>query len=91
MKSKKQHVVARNNAEVEFGVMTQGICEGIWLKRMLEEIIITTNYTINTENMEIVRHFVQEKIHQDIIRVNHVLSLQYLRLGPYRKNIFSDF
>ncbi|RVW91109.1 Retrovirus-related Pol polyprotein from transposon RE1 [Vitis vinifera] len=37
-RSKKQSVVARSSAEVEFRAMTQGICEGIWLNRLLEEL-----------------------------------------------------
>lgn len=45
-RSKKQSVVARSSAEAEFRAMAQGICEGIWLKRMLDEIKIPTNYTM---------------------------------------------
>ncbi|RVW74766.1 Retrovirus-related Pol polyprotein from transposon TNT 1-94 [Vitis vinifera] len=37
-RSKKQSVVARSSAEVEFRAMAQGICEGIWLNRLLEEL-----------------------------------------------------
>src|ERR1044072_2658948 len=37
-RSKKQSVVARSSAEAELRAMAQGICEGIWLKRMLDEI-----------------------------------------------------
>src|ERR1044072_10047523 len=37
-RSKKQSVVARSSAEAEYRAMAQGICEGIWLKRMLDEI-----------------------------------------------------
>jgi IS30 family transposase len=43
-RSKKQSIVARSSAEAEFRVMSQGICEGIWLKRMLDEIKIPTNH-----------------------------------------------
>src|ERR1044072_7743493 len=45
-RSKKQSVVARSSAEAEFRAMAHGICEGIWLKRMLEELRIPTNYTM---------------------------------------------
>ncbi|RVW61892.1 Retrovirus-related Pol polyprotein from transposon TNT 1-94 [Vitis vinifera] len=34
----KQSVVARSSAEAEFRAMAQGICEGIWLNRLLEEL-----------------------------------------------------
>ncbi|RVX04977.1 Retrovirus-related Pol polyprotein from transposon TNT 1-94 [Vitis vinifera] len=37
-RSKKQSVVARNSAEAGFRAMAQGICEGIWLNRLLEEL-----------------------------------------------------
>ncbi|WKA11938.1 hypothetical protein VitviT2T_029385 [Vitis vinifera] len=37
-RSKKQSVVARSSAEAEFRAMAQGICEGIWLNRLLEEL-----------------------------------------------------
>ncbi|RVW49546.1 Retrovirus-related Pol polyprotein from transposon TNT 1-94 [Vitis vinifera] len=33
-----QSVVARSSAEAEFRAMAQGICEGIWLNRLLEEL-----------------------------------------------------
>ncbi|KAK3012704.1 hypothetical protein RJ639_009860 [Escallonia herrerae] len=36
--SKKQSVVARSSAEAEFRAMAHGICEGMWLKRLLEEL-----------------------------------------------------
>ncbi|RVW26484.1 Retrovirus-related Pol polyprotein from transposon RE2 [Vitis vinifera] len=37
-RSKKQSVVARSSAEAEVRAMAQGICEGIWLNRLLEEL-----------------------------------------------------
>ncbi|RVW70809.1 Retrovirus-related Pol polyprotein from transposon TNT 1-94 [Vitis vinifera] len=37
-RSKKQSMVARSSAEAEFRAMAQGICEGIWLNRLLEEL-----------------------------------------------------
>lgn len=39
-RSKKQPVVARSSAEAEFRALAQGICEGIWLKRLLTELRI---------------------------------------------------
>lgn len=93
-RSKKQSVVARSSAEAELRAMAHGICEGIWLKRMLEEIRIPTNSTMKilcdnrasismaknlvhrdrTKHVEIDRHFIKEKIDQDIIAVTHVSS-----------------
>ncbi|KAH9673231.1 reverse transcriptase Ty1/copia-type domain-containing protein [Citrus sinensis] len=37
-RSKKQSVVARSSAEAEFRSMAQGVCEVLWLKRVLEEL-----------------------------------------------------
>ena len=37
-RSKKQSVVARSSAEAEFRALAHGICEGIWIKRILEEL-----------------------------------------------------
>ncbi|XP_024029322.1 uncharacterized protein LOC112093936 [Morus notabilis] len=38
--SKKQNVVARSSAMAEFRAVALGICEGIWIKRILEELKI---------------------------------------------------
>lgn len=42
-RSKKQYVVVRSSGEAKFRAMTHGICEGIWLIRMLDEIKISVN------------------------------------------------
>ena len=39
-RSKKQSVVARSSAEAEFRALSQGICEGMWLRRLLKELRI---------------------------------------------------
>lgn len=36
-------MVARSNAEAELRAMTTKICEGVWLKRMLEKLKIYYN------------------------------------------------
>ena len=41
-RSKKQAVVARSSAEAEFCASALGICEGIWLRRLLNELKIGT-------------------------------------------------
>ncbi|PON40426.1 Ribonuclease H-like domain containing protein, partial [Parasponia andersonii] len=40
-RSKKQSVVARSSAEAEFRAVAQGICEGMWLTRLLKELGMT--------------------------------------------------
>jgi len=37
-KSKKQTIVARSSAEVEYKTMTSTTCELIWLKQLLKEL-----------------------------------------------------
>ena len=91
-RSKKQAVVARNSAEAEFRAMCQGICEGIWLRRMLKELKMSSNSPMvlccdkkaaieiirnsvhhdRTKHVEIVRHFVKEKIEEGILKLVYV-------------------
>ena len=47
---KKQSVVARSSAEAEFRSLTHGLCEGMWLKRLLEELRVKTNGHINMKS-----------------------------------------
>lgn len=37
-RSKKQNVVARSSAEAEFRAMSQGLCEGLWLRTLLGDL-----------------------------------------------------
>jgi len=43
-RSKKQAVVARSSAEAEYRAMAHGICEAIWIKRLLEELKIECEF-----------------------------------------------
>ena len=45
-RSKKQSIVARSSAKAEFKAMAHGICEGIWLQRILKELGIISNSTM---------------------------------------------
>ncbi|KAH9735881.1 protein kinase domain-containing protein [Citrus sinensis] len=40
-RSKKQTVVARSSAEAEFRAIAQGMCEVIWLERLMQDLQIT--------------------------------------------------
>lgn len=42
-RSKKPSVVARSSAEAEYRALAQSICEGLWIKRLLEELRISTS------------------------------------------------
>lgn len=70
-RSKKQTVVAKSSAEAEFRAMCQGICEGIWLGRMLKELKVARNnkmtlFCDNKAAIEIAKNLV----HHD--RTKHV-------------------
>ncbi|XP_073313436.1 secreted RxLR effector protein 161-like [Primulina huaijiensis] len=45
-RSKKQPVVARSSAEAEFRALSNGICEGICLKRLLDELKVEYGHPI---------------------------------------------
>ncbi|RVW23974.1 Retrovirus-related Pol polyprotein from transposon RE1 [Vitis vinifera] len=45
-RSKKQSVVARSSAEAEYRALAQGICERIWIKRVLSELGQTSSSPI---------------------------------------------
>ena len=40
-RSKKQSVVAKSSVKAEFRAVAQGMCEGLWLQKLLEELHIT--------------------------------------------------
>ena len=42
-RSKKQNVVARSSVEAEFRAVTHGICEIMWIRRLLEELKMTVH------------------------------------------------
>ncbi|CAL5335650.1 unnamed protein product [Camellia sinensis] len=43
-RSKKQSVVACSSAEAEFRAMALGVCEGIWLNKLLEELRVPSEH-----------------------------------------------
>nr|CAN68788.1 hypothetical protein VITISV_018581 [Vitis vinifera] len=45
-RNKKQSVVARSSVEAEYRALAQGICEGIWIKRVLSELGQTSSSPI---------------------------------------------
>jgi hypothetical protein len=44
--SKKQSAVARSSAEVEFRSFTHGICEALWIKKLLEDLKLLVSLPI---------------------------------------------
>ncbi|KAK8710039.1 hypothetical protein V6N13_145383 [Hibiscus sabdariffa] len=51
-RSKKQAVISRSSAEAEFRALAQGICEGIWLLKLLKDIHPTaaTGFELFSDN-----------------------------------------
>ena len=51
--SKKQPVVLRSSTEVEFKALALGICEGIWIQRLLSELGVAiekpSRYSVTTK------------------------------------------
>ena len=45
-RSKKQSVVSKSSAEAEFRALAHGICEGIWIKRLLGELGVSCSPSI---------------------------------------------
>ena len=88
----KQSVVACSSAESEFRALVHGICEGMWLKRQLQEIRVKSDGPIHmksdsqsaitiaknlvhhdgTKHVEVDRHFISEKIENQVITLSHV-------------------
>ncbi|KAK2990953.1 hypothetical protein RJ640_002961, partial [Escallonia rubra] len=70
-RSKKQPVVARSSAEAEFRALAHGICEGIWLRRLLSELKIIKSWPMKLycDNKAAV-NIAQNPVHHD--RTKHV-------------------
>lgn len=45
-RSKKQSVVSRSSAEAEFRALALGICEGMWIQRLLSELEVSSEKPI---------------------------------------------
>lgn len=65
-RSKKQSVVAQSSAEAEFKAMAHGICEGMWLRRILNELGITAPQPISMycDNQAAIR-IARNPVHHD--------------------------
>ncbi|KAK3036184.1 hypothetical protein RJ639_030254 [Escallonia herrerae] len=70
-RSKKQPVVARSSAEAEFWALARGICEGIWLRRLLSVLKIIKSWPMKLycDNKAAV-NIAQNPVHND--RTKHV-------------------
>ena len=70
-RSMKQSVVARSSAKAEYRALAQSICEGIWLKRLLDELKIPTKepMTVFCNNLVAI-NIAKNLVHHD--RTQHV-------------------
>ncbi|RVW86386.1 Retrovirus-related Pol polyprotein from transposon RE1 [Vitis vinifera] len=69
-KSKKQNVVARSSAEAEFRGMTLGLCEALWLRLLLQDLV---QYD-RTKHVEVDRFFIKEKLDDKIVELPKIRS-----------------
>ena len=81
-RSKKQNVVVRSSAKAEFRLIAHGICEVLWIKKVLEELKITIHppammYCDNKAAISI------PTIEQNMLRWTNISSGKKLSKGKY--------
>ncbi|KAK8593972.1 hypothetical protein V6N12_046045 [Hibiscus sabdariffa] len=56
-RSKKQAVISRSSVEVEFRALAQGMCEGIWLLKLLREVGLNgaTQFELLSDNRSVIQ------------------------------------
>ncbi|XP_024030348.1 uncharacterized protein LOC112094217 [Morus notabilis] len=79
-RSKKQAVVSRSSAESEYRALTLGICEGMWLQRLLRKLKVETKDMIKMmSDSQAAISITKNPIHRDItkhIEIDTLLSLK---------------
>ncbi|RVW94946.1 Retrovirus-related Pol polyprotein from transposon RE1 [Vitis vinifera] len=89
-KNKKQNVVARSSAEVEFRGMTLGLCETLWLRLLLQDLV---QYD-HTKHVEVDRFFIKEKLDDKIVELPKIRSedqLADILTTAVSSRVFSKF
>ena len=68
-RSKNESVIARSSAEAEFGAIAQGICEGLWIKKMLVElqVIMSQPVKLFCDNKAVI-DILRNPVHHDKIK-----------------------
>ena len=70
-RSKKQSVVSRSNAKSDYRTLALGICEGMWLQRLLSELGATIEKTIKMfSNSQSAIGIAKNPVHHD--RTKHI-------------------
>ncbi|TYK28629.1 DNA ligase 1 isoform X3 [Cucumis melo var. makuwa] len=99
LRSKKQRVVARSNVEAEYRATSLGICEEIWLQKVLFDLSSEV-----TKHVEIDRHFIKERLDNRSICILYIplcqqvadaltkglLGLPLRDRRKYLKDLFGD-
>ncbi|RVW57580.1 Retrovirus-related Pol polyprotein from transposon RE1 [Vitis vinifera] len=89
-KSKKQNVVARSSAEAEFRGMTLGLCEALWLRLLLQDLVQHDR----TKHVEVDRFFIKEKLDDKIVELPKIRSenqLANILTKAVSSQVFSNF
>lgn len=65
-RSKKQHVVSRSSAEAELRALALGLCEGLWVRRVLNDlgVHITLPIQLYCDNISAI-HMIENPIQHD--------------------------
>ena len=70
-RSKKQAVVSRSSAEAEYRALADGMCEGIWLRRILSELRVENENPVRVLcDSQAALSIVKNPVHHD--RTKHV-------------------
>ncbi|KAL6332568.1 hypothetical protein AAG906_008988 [Vitis piasezkii] len=90
-KSKKQNVVARSSAEAEFRDMALGLCEALWLRLLLQDLVQHDC----TKHVEVDRFFIKEKLDDKIVELPKIQSedqlADILTKAVVSSQVFSKF
>ena len=86
-RSKKQSVVSTSSAEAKFRAMAQGFCEGIWLRRLLQELQIPMTELVQVlcDNQSAIS-IAKNPVHHD--RTKHVEIDRYFIKEKIEKGVF---
>ena len=70
-RSKKQSVVSRSSAELEYQALALGICEGMWLQRLLRELRVEAKKAVRMfSDSQAAINIAKNPVHHD--RTKHV-------------------
>ncbi|RVX11618.1 Retrovirus-related Pol polyprotein from transposon RE1 [Vitis vinifera] len=90
-KSKKQNVIARSSAKVEFRSMALGLCEALWIRLLLQDLVQHNR----TKHVEVDRLFIKEKLDDKIVELPKIRLedqlIDILTKAAVSSRVFSKF